>query len=110
MVIRVKSIVDMAFSYEDGMKLREKISNALQSNANVTVDFSDIYVFTTMFFNACSGHFVFTHSLSWYNEKINVINLSPIGIETHKHSIENAQKRQIEQASEITQKTIDDNS
>lgn len=99
----------MAFSYEDGMLLREKINEALKNEQEVTVDFDGIYVFTTMFFNACSGHFVLTNSIDWYNEKIKVINLNEMGLETHKHSIENAQKRRTEKAAEITKNTISEN-
>jgi len=108
-MIKVKELMEMAFSYEDGMKLRETINELLKTENSVTVDFQDIYVFTTMFFNACSGHFVFTNSLDWYNDKIKVINLCMMGQETHKHSIENAQRRRSEKDSEITKKTISEN-
>ena len=112
-MIIVKDFLNMAFSYEDGMKLREKINIALQTEKPVEVDFEGINVFTTMFFNACFGHFVFTNSIEWYNEMIKVINLNQMGIETHKHSIENAQKRKMEQSTdagfEVTQKTINEN-
>ena len=112
-MIKVKDFLDMAFSYDDGMKLREKINDALKTEKPVEVDFEGITVFTTMFFNACFGHFVFTQSLDWYNEMIKVVNLNPMGTETHKHSIENAQKRKLDSNTnvvvEVTQKTINEN-
>lgn len=111
-MIVVKDFIKMAFSYEDGMKLREKINEALKTEKPVEVDFEGINVFTTMFFNACFGHYVFTYSLEWYNEMIKVINLNQMGIETHRHSIENAQKRKLEKndvVMEVTQKTINEN-
>lgn len=113
-MIIVKDFLNMAFSYEDGMELREKINMALKTEKPVEVDFEGINVFTTMFFNACFGHFVFANSIDWYNEMIKVINLNQMGIETYKHSIENAQKRKSEQNAdvrvEVTKKTIDENS
>lgn len=108
-MIKVKEIMDMAFSYEDGMKLRKAIQEELKTNNTVTVDFTDVYVFTTMFFNACSGHFVFVNSIDWYNDKIKMINLSTIGKETHKHSIENAQRQRTEKSGKITEQTLSDN-
>ncbi len=113
-MINVKEFLTMAFSYEDGMILRNKILEELQNASFVEVDFSGITVFTTMFFNTCSGYFVFSNSKEWYEEKIKFANLNPMGIETHKHSIENAQKRRLEKsldlAKEITKKTITENS
>ena len=67
-MIIVKDFLNMAFSYEDGMELREKINMALKTEKPVEVDFEGINVFTTMFFNACFGHFVFANSIDWYNE------------------------------------------
>ena len=112
-MIKVKDFLDMAFSYEDGMELREKINEALEKEQPVEVDFEGITVFTTMFFNACFGHYVFTNSFDWYTKNIKVVNLNQMGEETHRHSIENAKKRRDEKkldaASGITEKTISDN-
>ena len=101
-MIKVKDFINMAFSYEDGMLIRDKISEALATEQPLEIDFEGITVFTTMFFNACLGHFVFTNSIEWYEKTIKVINLNQMGIETHKHSIENAQKRRIEKKSSIS--------
>ena len=112
-MIRVKDIMSMAFSYEDGMRLREEMVKVLDSDGIVEIDFEGIYVFTTMFFNACSGHFVLTNSLDWYNEHVKMVNLNAMGKETHKHSIDNAQKKRNDNSAnltaEITQKTISEN-
>ena len=111
-MIKVKDFIQMAFSYEEGMLLRERMLNELKNEAPLTVDFEGITVFTTMFFNACSGHFVFANSLEWYQQNFKVINLNPLGEETHKHSIENAQRRNEKTSNsinQITQDTIDEN-
>lgn len=108
-MIRVKDFLNMAFSYEDGMQLREKILDALKEGSPIVVDFEGIFVFTTMFFNACSGHFVLSNSIDWYNKMITFTNLNDMGAETHRHSIENAQKKRSENSAEITKKTLDDN-
>ncbi len=116
MLIKVKEIFDMAFSYENGMDLRRAINDGLKSGEKIIVDFSDITVFTTMFFNACSGHYVLNNSLEWYNQNIECINLSELGEQTHKHSIENAERKRDsfiadknEELSRITSKTIAEN-
>ena len=112
-MIRVKDIMSMAFSYEDGMKLRESMAKAIATDGTVEIDFEGIYVFTTMFFNACSGHFVLTKSLDWYNDHVKMINLNAMGKETHNHSVENAQKRRDDKATnitaEVTRKTVSEN-
>ena len=112
-MIKAKEIINMAFSYDNGISIRNAIVNALKTEDSVTVDFDGIIVFTTMFFNACSGHFVLTHSLKWYTEKIKFINLNNMGKEAHKHSIENAENKRTqkkeESVCEITEETISNN-
>ncbi len=111
-IIKVKDISPMALSEDSGLSLREKISNALNSNSDkIQIDFDNISIFTTMFFNASIGYFILNCG-SEIMKKIELINLSSLGRETFEHSKENAEiihrKKNAEAIDNITTRNIEE--
>lgn len=89
-MLKATDIIEMAFSYEDGILMRDSISKELENKDMVTVDFSGIDVFTTMFFNACAAYFIVINSEKWFKNHIQFTNLNDLGTVTCNHSIKNA--------------------
>lgn len=90
--IIVSDISKTALSANAGLKLREKILEEFEKGeGTVTLDFTDISVFATMFFNACFGYFVKEYrNFEIVDERIIRKNLNVLGESTLRHSLENA--------------------
>jgi hypothetical protein len=88
--INARDITVMALTETDGLKLRAAIEETLKKDEAVTLDFSGISLFATMFFNASIGHLIMTLSPKKCDELIHVVNISDLGMETYIHSFENA--------------------
>lgn len=89
-IIMIKNFSDTALSMATGEKIRNEISSAFENYDKVILDFTDISLFATPFFNACIGHFITKLSPKVFNQKISCINLSELGQETYKYSYDNA--------------------
>ena len=88
-MIYAKDYIKTGFSMEDANKLQEAIKNSLLDE-KITIDFSGIKIFTTLFFNNALTKYVMNFGPEKYKEKFEVINLSEIGNVTYQHSLENA--------------------
>jgi hypothetical protein len=60
--------------HQDGLKLHSALTEALEKNNKVTVDFSHIRVLTTQFLNASFGKLIVEKGLTQFNKKIKAIN------------------------------------
>lgn len=95
-IIIIKNFINNALSIENGEIIKNEIDKLLIDTnketdfVTVTLDFSDICLFATPFFNACIGYFVIKLSPDEFNKKIKLINLSTLGQETYNFSYENA--------------------
>lgn len=90
-VIRVAQIAEIAMTEDAGMELRKKIAEVLKKCEKVVLDFENVMLFATPFFNASVGYYIFELSPEKYQEVISTKNLSALGKETYDHSVENAQ-------------------
>ena len=89
-IIQIKKYCETALSMTDGEKIRDVINSVIEEKGKVILDFTDISLFATPFFNACIGHFVANLSPEIFEQKISCINLSNLGKETYQYSYNNA--------------------
>lgn len=88
--IIVSNFISNGLSEKNGLILREKISEFLEKDQEVILDFSNITLFATPFFNSFIGYFVLKMNPDIVKEKIKIVNISELGQDTYKHSYENA--------------------
>ena len=88
--IYVKDVCQYAMFDTDGIALRHRILQHWNTNKKIILDFEHIGLFATMFFNASIGWFVMQYGDQEVKERISVINLSALGLETYRHSFDNA--------------------
>jgi len=110
--IMVNKLTSMAMTDTAGLKLREEIEKLIKTEEKIIIDFTGITLFATMFFNASIGHFVMTLSPEKCNDLFKFVNLTELGMETYKHSFENAEaifhdRKQQSVIGEITQNNIE---
>lgn len=111
-IIKVKELIDNGLSETNGLILRAKILEIIQkSEDKVILDFSDINLFATPFFNSFIGYFVLQYNPEKVKEIIEIINISDLGKETYIHSYNNAKNIYIknsdtEKIGKITENTI----
>lgn len=90
-IIKVKEIISNGLSENDGLLIRKKIQDLLkQSEEKIILDFSEINLFATPFFNSFIGYFVIQYNPEKVSELIELINISELGKETYQHSFNNA--------------------
>jgi hypothetical protein len=88
--IKVDSFMKLCLSGKEGKKLRKIIEDNLMNNESIILDFSNINVFASPFFNLSLGYFVNKFGPDEYYKKIKVTNLSPVGQNTYNQVIENS--------------------
>lgn len=109
MEIRLSSFSQEAASKTKGLELRKIIEENIDKTGDMLIDFSDIRRFASPFFNNSFASL----ALKYGFEKINQIklkNISTVGIETYKTSMDNAEmllsnSKFAEEMSEIIQET-----
>jgi hypothetical protein len=89
-LICVKQYVTTCFSFEDANKLQAEIQRQINSSDIIEIDFSDIKIFTTLFFNNALTKYVVELGPKKYHDKFNLINLSELGQVTYQYSLDNA--------------------
>ncbi len=88
--IKISSYMKLCLSSREGERLRSIINDFLKNNDCVILDFSDITVFASPFFNISLGYFINEFGPEGYDKKIKVENLSQVGRKTYEKVIENA--------------------
>ncbi len=88
--IRICELVDNGLSETNGLRIREEILKYFKEYDEVILDFSNITLFATPFFNSFIGYFVLQINPEKTKEKIKIINISDLGKDTYTHSYENA--------------------
>jgi len=110
--IIVKKMFNNALTESNGIKLRNEVEELMKrGEKNIVVDFTDIALFASPFFNAFIGYFLLNYDESVINSQIELINLSSLGEETYEHSYNNAinvlrRKIDTDKVGEITQGNI----
>ncbi|MBO5168992.1 MAG: STAS-like domain-containing protein [Phascolarctobacterium sp.] len=88
--ILVKDIAPFALAEEDGILLKNQIKEAIEKNECVCIDFKDINLFATPFFNVSLGSIIVEYGIEKFDSNVLVTNLDELGQETYQHSKENA--------------------
>ncbi|MFZ2407246.1 MAG: STAS-like domain-containing protein [Methylobacter sp.] len=81
-----------AISMQSGQNLYEKISTPLISGEEVEIDFQDVELFASPFFNASIGYLIKDIKVTDLQERLKIINLSTVGRQLLNHVISNAIK------------------
>lgn len=93
MKIIAKEIVGgNAISMQTGQNLYEIISKPLISGEEVEIDFQDVELFASPFFNASIGYLIKDIKVTDLQQRLKIINLSAVGRQLLNHVISNAIK------------------
>lgn len=79
-----------AISMQSGMKLHDVIANNLLSGEKVEIDFSDVALFASPFFNASVGVLLKDVSIESLMDKMKIVNCSEVGLGLLNTVIQNA--------------------
>ena len=89
-MIQVNQYIKTAFSAEDEANLLKEIQPLVDAGEKIVLDFSEIKLFTTLFFNNALAKYVLEMGPEAYSHRFEVKNLSEVGETTYLHSMENA--------------------
>lgn len=89
-IIKIKEIINSAFSQEKALILRSKVQELLSSEQEIIMDFEGITKFTTLFFNFSTGYFISKLGPEKYDQSIRLINLTDLGQSVYESSYQNA--------------------
>lgn len=109
--ILVTDYTSSGFTQEDAEKISEVLRSELvnlNDGDTISVDFSNVKFFTTLFFNVAFASLLKEMTFEEYEKKIVLENLSEIGLRAYGHSIDNARRfsSMSENEQEIRQKII----
>lgn len=79
---------------EDGEAVYDAIHPLLSQDVDVTLDFRDVTIFASPFFNAAIGRLVSEFSAKQLNDRLHFVKLSAAGQSTLQRVIENARAYQ----------------
>lgn len=77
---------------EDGQRLHDKISSLLKHGEDIYLDFSNVKMFASPFFNYSIGQLFNTFTLEEIRSHLHIENLEPVGHSIIERVIENANK------------------
>ena len=89
-MIRVIDYINSGYSEEDATTLIPVIDKALETDLLVSVDFTGVQYFTTLFFSLSLTRLIGELGEEGYRSRISVENLSDSGKETYEHAFEYA--------------------
>ena len=92
MTISAKNHIVTAFSTDDAELINPVINEALAENDDITIDFTDITFFTTLFFSSAVTRFVYELGPENYDRIFNITGLTEIGQAAYSHSLEFARE------------------
>lgn len=92
MLIKASNYIKTGFSISDAEALLNAIQDPISKQDKVTIDFSDITIFTTLFFNNALAKFLVEFGPEKYDKMFELTNLSEVGMNTYQHSLENARE------------------
>ncbi len=88
--IRIVDFCPTALSIADGEVLKKEIEKYLETFEKIVLDFDNITLFASPFFNQSIGYFVTKLTPKIFLEKITCINLTELGNQTYNYSYNNA--------------------
>lgn len=91
-MILVKNFIKTGFSAEDADILGKEIESLFINKDKIILDFSEVKMFTTLFFNNALAKYLVQIGPEKYAELFEVKNLSEVGEVTYQHSLDNAKE------------------
>ena len=92
-LVKVHELVgENAITLDDGQAVYDRIAPALKDHQPVEVDFSEVEVFASPFFNSAAGQLLNDISPEELNRLVKFTNLNPAGKAVLKRVIENAKQ------------------
>ena len=89
-MIKSLDFIKTGFSADDATKLDAVIQPLVKNGERIIVDFKDITIFTTLFFNNVFAKYILQIGPDAYKQMFELKNLSELGETTYQHSFENA--------------------
>nr|DAQ94556.1 MAG TPA: protein of unknown function DUF4325 [Caudoviricetes sp.] len=89
-MIKASDYIKTGFSADDAAKLDTVVKRFVQNDDKVIVDFENITIFTTLFFNNVFSKYILKIGPDAYSQKFELKNLSELGKTTYQHSFNNA--------------------
>ena len=89
-MIFAKNYIKTGFSADDAAKLNEIIKPMFDRGEKIQVDFEEITIYTTLFFNHVFAMYLTQIGPEEYDRRFEITGLSELGNTTYQHSIENA--------------------
>lgn len=89
-MIKIIDYTDTAFSMHDAEMIDDIIRDELKKNNKVELDFEQITLYTTLFFNTAVTSHVLKLGPEEYQKKFHLYNLNDAGKFSYEHSLENA--------------------
>ncbi len=109
-MIKAKEYIESGFSSEDATKLDSAIKPLFEAGEDISVDFEDISIFTTLFFNNAFAKYLMLLGPEEYDKRFVLNNLSELGEMTYKHSLDNAKHYySLSEENKTTEKDIVEN-
>lgn len=91
MVIKAIDYIESGFSADDANSIIPIIEECLNNNDQITIDFSKVKYYTTLFFNlAITSLITKLGGVDQFNHRVKLVKLSKAGKETYEHSLQNA--------------------
>lgn len=89
----VREIVgENAITLDDGQAVFDRIKADLTAGHVVELDFDGVSIFASPFFNAAIGQLLHDFSADQLNQRLRVVNLSPVGLDVLRRVIDNAKE------------------
>ncbi len=91
--IIISELINNALTESNGLILREKIEiflKEMSEDDTITLDFKNITLFATPFFNASIGYFILNLGPEKFAKIFKLEQISELGQSTYQHSYENA--------------------
>lgn len=92
-IIKISDFITNALTETNGLVIREKIKEMLElcnDNDILVLNFENITLFATPFFNSSIGYFIMKLGKNKFDEKIKLASITELGMSTYKHSYDNA--------------------
>lgn len=89
-VIRVIDHIPNAFSLEKAKILRTVIEDTLEKDNQIVLNFADIHIFTTAFFNEAICWYILRCGEQEFRKKFEIKGLGKVGYDAYKHAYNNA--------------------
>ena len=113
--IIISELIQNGLTENNGLILRKKIElllKELSADDTIMLDFKDISLFATPFFNASIGYLVLNLGPEKFNKIFKLEQISELGQSTYQHSYENAieiynKRTNIDMVGEITKNNIE---